>query len=224
MTLIKLLISEYNKKIQFFNDTVYFTVLNAAKLEGKFLEPLNIVSQSKSFKNIAKVKKFFLIKTLFSCNLKQLQENKVFIINCPISYIFSKFGSLGFINLKKKRPISNLKFITYEDKEIIKLFGAFSYSFLNWFRCSDNFSKIKFLLEVIRKSCFLTHCRKHNKRKTWAYSVYTPNLLINYKLYENKSFFPTRTLLISIKKIFLYNQIDFLCSENFFYYFKKLNK
>ena len=120
------------------------------------------------------------------------------------------------LNLKKKRPISNLKFLAYEDEEIISFFGSFSYSLLNWFRCADNFSKVKFLVELIRQSCFLTICRKHNKRKTWVYSIYTTNLVLNHKLQSNVSFFPTKKSLFNMKKSFLNDEINFLCCENFF--------
>jgi hypothetical protein len=159
---------------------------------------------------------FVIKKILFLSNKNKKQTKTYFLISCPVSYILSKFENLGFINLRKKRPISNVKFLTYEDREIIRTFGAFSYSLLNWFRCVDNFSKVKFLIEVIRQSCILTLCRKHNKRKTWAYGVYTPNLILNYYIYENKSFFPTKKLVSTMKKSFLYNQIDFLFFETFF--------
>ncbi len=207
-------ISEYKKRLSFFNDTFYSILLTPNYLKKNLI---NNVLNAKTFNNYQTVKKHFFIKTLFfSVSSKNVQLNSYFIINCPISYLLLKFSELGFIDLKKKRPISNIKFLIYEDIEIIKLFGAFSYSMINWFRCSDNFFKVKFLVEIIRQSCFLTLCRKHNKRKTWAYSVYTPNLIVKSTIYDNKSFFPTKKVLFNLKKLFLYNQMDFLYSDNFF--------
>lgn len=205
--------SEYNKKLSFFNDTFYYTLFSSNSLKVKsfykFLE-------FRTCKNLPKAKNRFLLENVFfTLKNKNLKVNSYFLINCPIAYMLLKFSGLGFIDLKKKRPIGNIKFLNYEDKEIIKYFGSYSYSLINWFHCSDNFSKVKFLVEVIRQSCFLTLCRKHNKRKTWVYSVYTPNLLINPTIFENKSFFPTKKLVITLQKFFLFNQIDFIYSANF---------
>nr|AJF48929.1 maturase [Colacium vesiculosum] len=211
------LFTQYDKKFKFLSDTFYSTLLSDGNLES-----LNYLAHEKIVKS--KLKKKFLTKNFF-LNLysRKIYSNSCISITCPISYMLLKFSILGFLDYKKKRPISHTKFIFHEDKEIIKLFGAFAYSLLNWFRCSDNFSKVKFLVEILRQSCFLTLCRKHNKRKTWAYSVYTPNLLINYSIYSQKSFFPTKKLLWSFKKFFLYTDIDFLCSANFFNDYQKHN-
>lgn len=217
---LSILFAEYKKKFHFLNDSFFYTVSTTDNLQSKTIKYLNNFfekPEKKTKKNKYIVKKTFLMKRLFffGCS-KNLYLNSSFLISCSISYILLKFSGLGFINIKKKRPVSNLRFLMYEDKEIIQFFGSFSYSLLNWFRCSDNFSKVKFLVEIIRQSCFLTLCRKHNKRKTWAYSIYTPNLLLNSTIYENKSFFPTKKFLFSLQKFFLYNDIDFICSENFF--------
>ena len=133
---------------------------------------------------------------------------------CPLNYVFFKFRILGFMHLKRLRPISNLKYILYEDVDIIRYFGYFSYCFLNWFRCVDNFSKVKFFIEFLRESCFLTLSRKHNKKKTWSYSIYTSNLLLSKNLYNKKSFFPTKQLLLSIKKKFLLDTLDLFWWKN----------
>lgn len=216
-------ISEYKKRLSFFNDTFYSTVLTSKYSTQNSKKFSKDILANKTFNNFKKVKKHFFIKTMFfSLSSQNLQVNSYFIINCPISYLLFKLSELGFIDLKKRRPISNIKFLIYEDLEIIKLFGAFSYSLINWFRCCDNFSKVKFLVEIIRQSCFLTLCRKHNKRKTWAYSVYTPNLIVHSTIYENKSFFPTKKILFSLKKFFLYNHVDFLYSSSFFSGIKSL--
>jgi hypothetical protein len=208
---------EYKKKFNFFNDTFYLLDLNQNRLKFYAENPFNNYLYNGIKKEDYTYKSNFVIKKiLFLSNKNKKQTKTYFLISCPVSYILSKFENLGFINLRKKRPISNVKFLTYEDREIIRTFGAFSYSLLNWFRCVDNFSKVKFLIEVIRQSCILTLCRKHNKRKTWAYGVYTPNLILNYYIYENKSFFPTKKLVSTMKKSFLYNQIDFLFFETFF--------
>ena len=204
---------EYKKKIHFFNDIFYF-----GEIYLKFqVENRSINGKKDFFKNNLVLEKTVLLQKIFLSQVrKKWNSDSYFLVNCPISYMLLKFANLGFLNLKKKRPISNLKFLAYEDEEIISFFGSFSYSLLNWFRCADNFSKVKFLVELIRQSCFLTICRKHNKRKTWVYSIYTTNLVLNHKLQSNVSFFPTKKSLFNMKKSFLNDEINFLCCENFF--------
>lgn len=135
-------------------------------------------------------------------------------INVPIKYVFEKLRLLGFIHPVKKRPIGNVKFLFCEDVYIVKHFGYLANSFLYWFRICDNFFMVKMLIEYIRQSCFLTLCRKHNKNKSWAYSIYTPNLLISRNLYIRQSFFPSRRSLSSMQKRFFIER-DFYFDEDF---------
>lgn len=79
----------------------------------------------------------------------------------------------------------------------------------------DNFAKVKVLINLLRESCFLTLCRKHNKSKSWAYSVYTPNLILSRSLFSTKSFFPSRKNVIKMKKKFVINSY-FPFDEEFF--------
>jgi hypothetical protein len=204
--------AEYKKKFHFFNDIFY-----CGESYLKFQVRSRLTNDKKAFlKNNPTQEKIVLLQKIFLSQVKNKRElNSYFLVNCPISYMLLKFANLGFLNLKKKRPISNLKFLLYEDEEIVSFFGAFSYSLLNWFRCADNFSKVKILVELIRQSCFLTICRKHNKRKTWVYSVYTTNLVFNHKLQSNVSFFPTKKSVFNMQKSFLNEDINFLGYENF---------
>lgn len=135
-------------------------------------------------------------------------------ITVPIKYVFEKLRLLGFIHPVKKRPIGNVKFLFCEDVYIVKHFGYLANSFLYWFRICDNFFMVKMLIEFIRQSCFLTLCRKHNKNKSWAYSIYTPNLLISRNLYIRQSFFPSRRSVSSMQKRFFIER-DFYFDEDF---------
>lgn len=210
---------EYKKKFHFFND-IFYCGENYLKFQ---VESRLINNKTAFLQNRPVQEKIVLLQKIFSSQVKnKLKLNSYFLVNCPISYMLLKFANLGFLNLKKKRPISNLKFLSYEDEEIVSFFGAFSYSLLNWFRCADNFSKVKILVELIRQSCFLTICRKHNKRKTWVYSVYTTNLVFNHKLQSDVSFFPTKKSVFNMQKSFLNDDINFLCCENFFKNLKSL--
>ena len=106
--------------------------------------------------------------------------------------------------------------MNFPDKFIIKTFGYFAYNILYWFRLSDNLIQVKKLIDFIRKSCLLTLCRKHNKTKSWAYGVYTPNLLIVNGLFNTKSFFPTKSFIVSFRKNSNFKQGKFYFEEEFF--------
>jgi hypothetical protein len=138
-------------------------------------------------------------------------------INIPFRYIFEKLRFLGFVHPIKKRPISNFKYLSFSDSYIIKSFGYLANSFILWFRSCYNFSRIVFVIDILRQSCFLTLCRKHNKSKSWAYSVYTPDLILFRNLSTSKSYFPTRRYLSIIKSSFLIegNFISFFDEEFF---------
>ena len=135
----------------------------------------------------------------------------------PINYIYYKLRNFGFVHQKKTRPISNSKFLFLTDMSIIRYFGFLAYSFIFWYRYSDNFLRIKYVVEFLRQSCFLTLCRKHNKSKYWAYKVFTSDLVLIKGLFNTYSFFPTHHYLLSVKKktrvldsFFCLNEVLFL--------------
>jgi hypothetical protein len=151
---------------------------------------------------------FFLLKSKIS-----LFESFNFFI--PFKILLKKLKSLGFLHPFKNRPISNVHFIFFEDVYIIKSFGFVAYSFLHWFSLCKDFSRLRFLIELIKESCFLTLCRKHNKSKVWAYSVYTFDLIISKNLHSTKSFFPKRDFFY-LEKIDVLNSWYFDFDESFF--------
>lgn len=134
----------------------------------------------------------------------------------PKYFIWKKLRVWGFVHSNMDRPISNVKFLFLEDKQIINNFGFIAHEILTWFRCCDNFSVVKFFIEVIKQSCFLTLCRKHNKSKNWAYSVYTPNLFFSKNLNFKSVVFPTKSFVSKLKKKFLLGDSIFSFNERFF--------
>ena len=120
---------------------------------------------------------------------------------------------------QKNRSVGNSKFLLFHDNFIIKSFGYFAYIFLNWFRCAYNFSKLKNIIDIIRQSCFLTLCRKHNKNKNWAYNIYTSDLILLQTFSSNKSFFPSKMNLFRMKRKFFFLQKDIFFDDEFFLIF-----
>nr|YP_009032719.2 maturase [Euglenaformis proxima]AGL11985.2 maturase [Euglenaformis proxima] len=154
----------------------------------------------------------FFFDSLSKRPLKNSSLQFTFLISFDSCFKVLKF--YGFIHFFKKRPISNARYLLFEDLYIIQSFGNLSYSILNWFRAVSNFHKVKFIIELVRQSCILTLCRKHNKGKNWSYGIYTPNLLVLRSLFNNKSFFPDRTSLTR-----MYSK--FLISDYYSYYFNE---
>jgi hypothetical protein len=154
----------------------------------------DFIYQDKEFinnKNSNLLKKSFL-------KIYNKNNSQSIIINVPFQYLFQKLRVLGFIHSIKKRPISNVKYLTFSDIYIIKSFGCLANSFILWFKMCSNFSKVKFIVELLRQSCFLTLSRKHNKSKNWSYCVYTSDLVIVRKLSSSFSYFPSRKFISNI--------------------------
>jgi hypothetical protein len=144
-----------------------------------------------------------------------IDQNRIKILS-PLTYIYYKLKFLGYVHPLKNRPIGNSKYLSFSDDFIIRAFGYISYMFLFWFRLSDNFISIKLLVEFLRQSCILTICRKHNKSRSWVYSIYSSNLLVTRGLFNIKSFFPTKTIISNIDKDFPLINYFFFVDEKFF--------
>lgn len=126
--------------------------------------------------NIAKRRTKFFNK-LYNKGFKSLRPVNYFIFPLvPVRYFYDRFRSLGFVHFSKFRPIGNVRYLHFSDLVIIKMFGYLAFSFLFWFKLSENFSSVKVFVELLRNSCLLTLCRKHNKHKDWVYAVYTSNV------------------------------------------------
>lgn len=204
---IELLLKEFIKKIHICNEGF---VMNDVIIKRIIDIPKNFYY----FYGLKFTRKdIFDFRRSFSFNTYgNLRQKFIISLNFPSIYLFNKFRSLGFIHLKKNRPIGNHFYFSLEDNEIINRFGYIANILLHWFRCCNNFSKVKFLVEFLRRSCFLTLCRKHNKSKNWGYSVYTPNLLVSSSLFNKNSYFPSKNLVYSLKS-------KFLLKKKIFYFF-----
>jgi hypothetical protein len=145
-----------------------------------------------------------------------LHRKKSLFLFVPVLLLIKKFRLLGFIHPSKNCPIGNLSLILFSDHFIIKISSFLVYSILNWYSFSKNLLSLKILIELVRESCLLTLCRKHNKNKSWAYTTYTSNLVFFTNLYCTEVFFPTKEFikLLHSKKNFL--QKNFQLDESIF--------
>lgn len=144
----------------------------------------------------------------FSLDFQSRSERLIYFkikLLIPIKYLLERFRSLGFVHFLKFCPIGNIRYLNYSDFLIVRSFGHFAFSILFWFRIANNFSSVKVLLEVLRNSCLLTLCRKHNKGKVWAFSVYTTNIII-LKVFENSSCV-RRLCLLKLNRTFIESDV-----------------
>lgn len=146
------------------------------------------------------LKDFFLLKKEYINCMDATITSGFIDFFVPFDFLISKLRSLGFIHPYKNRPIGSTKLLFFEDSFIIKSFGYFAYSILHWYRFCGNLKNLNFFIELLRESCFLTLCRKHNKNKNWAYVTYSSDLIVYKGLFDTKSFFPTRKLLLNLNK------------------------
>lgn len=180
-----------HKKMCFFYENLYFRTFPQNKiLNGSFPSKSGYIERIELYKN--------------------------WQIYIPKKFILRKLRSWGFIHPYKNRPTSNSKFLSLDDFHIITKFSYVVNNFLLWFRCCDDFASIKFIIEIIKQSCFLTLSRKHNKSKSWAYSVFTPNLLLIKSFSSFAYGFPNAQFKYNLKKRSFGEKNFFFCDEKFF--------
>jgi hypothetical protein len=130
------------------------------------------------------------------------KTSKLFLL-VPVEYLVKKLIFLGFLHPFKKRAVGNTKYMLLDDQSIIITFGYFANVLIFWYRCCDDLKKIKAIISIIKQSCFLTLCRKHNKNKNWALRIYTSDLIFIRNSFYSQSFFPLNSYIKSIRKKFL---------------------
>lgn len=191
---------EYTKKAIIFLETFSFSKKGLTDIptssENSFLyiDSYNLKQEIKAIQlNFSFVKQ----RSRFKTKLSKL------LLLVPFHFLIKKLSLLGFIHPFKKRPVGNTKYIFLDDKSIIVTFGYFANVLLFWYRCCDNLRKIKIVIDILKQSCFLTLCRKHNKNKVWALRVYTSDLVFIRTSFYKQSFFPLSSYIKSITKKFL---------------------
>lgn len=110
--------------------------------------------------------------------------------------MFRKFRVLGFIHPNKNRPIGNVKYLNLNDIVIIWNFSYLYLIILIWFFDSNNFSSLVTFVRILKQSCILTLCRKHNKSKFWISSVFTNDVLVVKNLFNSYNSFPSPNFLL----------------------------
>ena len=179
-----------NKKMCFFYENLYFRTFFQNKiLNASFPSKLGYVEEIESHKN--------------------------WQIYIPKKFILRKLRGWGFIHPYKNRPTSNSKFLFLDDFQIITKCSYVVNNVLLWFRCCDDFASVKVIIEIIKQSCFLTLSRKHNKSKSWAYSVFTPNLLLIKNFSSFAYSFPNAQFNYNLKKRSFEEKNFFFCDEKF---------
>lgn len=192
--------SEYTKKAIIFLETLSFSkksltdTVRSSENSFIYIGSYTLKQEIKAIKlNFSFVKQ----KSCFKTKLSKL------LLLVPFDFLIKKLSFLGFIHPFRKRPIGNTKYIFLDDKSIIITFGYFANVLLFWYRCCDNLRKVKVVIDILKQSCFLTLCRKHNKNKVWALRVYTADLVFIRTSFYKQSFFPLNSYIKSVTKKFL---------------------
>ena len=93
-------------------------------------------------------------------------------INAPIKEMCANLRLMGYIHPMKDKSVSNSSLIFYADSVIVVYINSLISSLLSWYSGVDNFSKVKNLARLLRKSCILTLANKHKKSVLWVQTVY----------------------------------------------------
>nr|CAA10850.1 maturase-like protein [Euglenaria anabaena] len=200
---------ELRKLLEFYYENLYLDL----RYSQKFFVSQNL----KTFKQKSTLRDLsWVINVNEISNLFNVPFNYSLALLTPINLLLKKLSELNYINLQTLKPISNSKYLFFDDAIILDYCSYHAILLLSLFRCSENFSKVKIMVEYIRQSCLLTLCRKHNKSKDWVYSVYTSDLLSYQNLFFYGNTFPTFKKIHVMKKKFLKtNDFEFLLNEKF---------
>ncbi len=218
-SIIQVLFFEIRKKLLFlYNNSFssFFAKLNLKSIKDMYNQKLDLLSElynvSFSLSDRYFLKNIFFVEKV-SNNLHYLSNFEIYL-SCD--FLYHRLRSLGFIHSLRNRPVSNPKYLLLSDTNIIRIFSYYAISILNWFSCVNNISDTKYVVELLRQSCFLTLCRKHNKRKAWALDVFTSDLLIVESLCCSSLVFPRKSLLLNLKRNFSFYHSQLYFNESFF--------
>jgi hypothetical protein len=100
---------------------------------------------------------------LLSLRTMDATRSRRISVRLDIKGFYSELAVLGFYSSKRKSPLSVPKLTFLNDYEIISLYNSLIREYLNWFRCSDNFTSAKNIIWTLRISCLKTLARKHKK-------------------------------------------------------------
>lgn len=100
-------------------------------------------------------------------------------IEAPMIELIDKLIAKGFYHPTRRKPIANTSISNLNDGEIIECYSQIMYGLINYYRPADNLSKVKGLIEGLRRSCCLTLSRKHKKPLVWVYTVFGEDVKIS---------------------------------------------
>ena len=149
------------------------------KLQTYYLNDLSSIMDNKANSNLNQ--RFDKVRDYFFTDWTRENEvlsSKYLCIKAPLIKLFKELKLAGYIHKLKNKSISNSKLKCYTDVKIITIYNSIIINLLNKFRGVSNFSKIKGLAQIIRKSCILTLASKHKKSQSWVYAIYGEQITV----------------------------------------------
>jgi hypothetical protein len=148
------------------------------KRRDKIIKKFNINMNSPSTLSKEEKDLLSLAKELTTLGSTKSSPRRI-SINAQIGATFAKLRVKGYIHPIKEKAMGNSSLGFHTDSEIVHHFNHLIRGLLNWFSGADNFSKVKGLAQLLRKSCVLTLANKHNKSQNWVYTVYGSEIIVN---------------------------------------------
>jgi len=148
------------------------------KRRDKIIKKFNINMKSPSTLSKEEKDSLSLAKELTILGSTKSSPRRI-SINAQIGATFAKLRVKGYIHPLKEKAMGNSSLGFHTDSEIVHHFNHLIHGLLNWFSGADNFSKVKGLAQLLRKSCVLTLANKHNKSQNWVYTVYGSEIVVN---------------------------------------------
>jgi Ni,Fe-hydrogenase III large subunit len=101
-------------------------------------------------------------------------------INAPLSVIMYKLEQKGFC--RRGKPITNRQVLTSSDETIVQFYGTLAWGLLYYYRCANNLSSLRKLVNYqLRYSCLYTLACKHKRSLSKTIQLYSKDLVVKGK-------------------------------------------
>ena len=154
--------------------------------------------------------KFGLMKQLTSCaGSTSKYSPKTPRLLAPIDHIRDQLRRRGIVENTNFRPTPLNRMLNHEDSIIVNYFRAIANGVLSYYRCCDNFNKVKRIVNYqIRWAALHTLANKHKLTVNNAIDCYTLDLIIKQEVNGQVIIvakFPSKNEIANMRKKFLVN-------------------
>lgn len=162
----------FNQRILLFLQFYYNQIANILIPENQWYYLRMLKLKNKFFVNLKKLQSknrlIFFKNQKNNLNTQQqtlnnYQKIKQMVCKAPINVLIKNLIKKGFYHATRKKPTAQISVINFNDGEIIRFYSQIINNFIYYYKPTNNFIKIKKIVQSLRQSCYLTLAYKHKK-------------------------------------------------------------